>query len=287
MADPIDDQTVPTEAMAKKLSKILGCAGAHKVGAEGWGPCPSREHLDYLIRHGVVKYREWKSERRVPKKKSFLVVDGNPVEYTDDDAKSGERQVNPFKSRQAAELRARDIGCHGSHQVGQGRWFPCSSPEELNAHRANPGRVARFAEARRRQDVDSYDYAGTGIETLPGGGLVSGKASKSDSFAPTKGMVSEAVRGLDWRSEFGRGGTGVGIARARDIKNGKNLPYATVKRVKAFFDRHQSDRKAEGWLPGEDGYPSNGRVAHALWGGDAGYTWSKNIVKRVEGAKEV
>jgi hypothetical protein len=114
----------------------------------------------------------------------------------------------------------------------------------------------------------------------------SAKVTKSDSFKPTAGMVTEAKRGLEWRSEFGRGGTAVGISRARDIKNGKNLPYATVKRVKAFFDRHQSDKKAEGWRPGEKGYPSNGRIAHALWGGDAGYTWAKDIVKRVEGSKD-
>ena len=88
--------------------------------------------------------------------------------------------------------------------------------------------MARLAEARRRQEGESYDYAGVGIETLPGGGLVSGKIGRSDSFKPTNGMVEEAERGLEWRREFGRGGTSVGISRARDIKNGKNLPYATV-----------------------------------------------------------
>lgn len=100
----------------------------------------------------------------------------------------------------------------------------------------------------------------------------------AESFEPTAGMKEEAQRGLDWRSEFGRGGTEIGIARARDIVNGRNLPLETVKRMKAFFDRHQSDRDAEGWSPGEDGYPSNGRIAHALWGGDPGYTWAQNIV---------
>ena len=285
MADPIDDQTVPTEEMAKELSKILGCTGAHKIDDGKWGPCPSREHLDYLIKNGSPAYREWVAARRKSGKKMFLVVEGASVEYTADDVKAGERKLKPFKSRQAAELRAKEIGCSGAHQNGQGRWFPCQSAEELNAHRANPSRVARLAEARRRQEVESYDYAGTGIETLPGGGLVSGKIGRSDSFKPTGGMVEEAERGLEWRREFGRGGTSVGISRARDIKNGKNLPYATVKRVKAFFDRHQSDKEAEGWRPGEKGYPSNGRIAHALWGGDAGYTWAKDIVERVEKAE--
>lgn len=106
-------------------------------------------------------------------------------------------------------------------------------------------------------------------------------------YKPPEGAVEEAKRGLAWRKEFGRGGTAIGIARARDISNGKNLPAKTVKRMKAFFDRHQSDRKAEGWSPGEKGYPSNGRIAHALWGGDPGYSWAKKVVKQMESNDEL
>ena len=65
----------------------------------------------------------------------------------------------------------------------------------------------------------------------------------ADSYKPTSGMVEEANRGLEWRREFGRGGTSVGIARARDISNGKSLPLATVKRMKSFFARHEVDKK--------------------------------------------
>ena len=83
------------------------------------------------------------------------------------------------------------------------------------------------------------------------------------SYKPTEGMVEEARKGLDWRSEFGRGGTEVGIARARDIVNGKNLSEDTVKRMFSFFSRHEVDKKAEGYRPGEDGYPTNGRIARA------------------------
>jgi cation transport regulator ChaB len=102
----------------------------------------------------------------------------------------------------------------------------------------------------------------------------------SDSFKPTSGMVSEANRGLAWRDEFNRGGTAVGIARARDISGGKNLPMDTVKRMYSFFSRHEVDKQGEGFNQGEPGYPSNGRIAWALWGGDAGYSWSKSIVAR-------
>lgn len=99
------------------------------------------------------------------------------------------------------------------------------------------------------------------------------------AYEPTGGMKEEAQRGLDWRREFGRGGTEVGIARARDIVNGKNLSLDTVKRMRSFFARHEVDKQAEGFSPGEEGYPSNGRIAWALWGGDAGKSWAEDIVE--------
>jgi len=104
------------------------------------------------------------------------------------------------------------------------------------------------------------------------------EAAMSESYKPTAGMREEAQRGLDWRKEYGRGGTEVGVARARDIVNGKNLSEDTVKRMFSFFSRHEVDKQAEGFSPGEEGYPSAGRIAWALWGGDAGFSWSRDKV---------
>ncbi len=114
------------------------------------------------------------------------------------------------------------------------------------------------------------------------------RAEKYDhiNFKPPSGVRSEAQRGLDWRIEFGRGGTSIGIARARDLSNGSQISPETARRMKAFFDRHQSDKNAEGWSPGEKGFPSNGRIAHALWGGDAGYAWSRKLVRQMNAADE-
>jgi hypothetical protein len=103
-----------------------------------------------------------------------------------------------------------------------------------------------------------------------------------ESYKPTDAMVKEAERGLAWRREYGRGGTEIGLARARDISNRKGLPIDTVKRMKAYFDRHEVDKQGKGWSPGEDGYPSNGRIAWALWGGDPAWTWARNIIERHE-----
>jgi len=106
------------------------------------------------------------------------------------------------------------------------------------------------------------------------------REARQDSYSPTQAMKNEAQRGLDWRREFGRGGTEIGIARARDIVSGKDLPLETVNRMVSFFARHEVDKQAEGFRPGEDGYPSNGRIAWALWGGDAGKAWSEKIVSQ-------
>ena len=109
---------------------------------------------------------------------------------------------------------------------------------------------------------------------------------KNINTKPSEGMVSEARKGLEWRKEHGRGGTEVGVARARDIVNGKELSLDTVKRMRSFFARHEVDKQAEGFSPGEDGYPSAGRIAWALWGGDAGQSWANKIVKSMDSADE-
>lgn len=105
-------------------------------------------------------------------------------------------------------------------------------------------------------------------------------------FKPTKAMAEEAQTGLEWRKEYGRGGTDVGVARARDIKNGENLSPDTVKRMHSFFSRHESNKQAEGWNPGEDGYPSAGKIAHKLWGGNPGQTWARARVRQMDAADE-
>ena len=92
---------------------------------------------------------------------------------------------------------------------------------------------------------------------------------------PTEGMKAEAQKGIDWRAEFGRGGTRVGATRARQIVNGENLSDDTVKRMFSFFSRHEVDKQAEGFNRGEEGYPSAGAIAWLLWGGDEGQSWAR------------
>ena len=56
--------------------------------------------------------------------------------------------------------------------------------------------------------------------------------------------MREAKKGLEMRKEFGRGGTEVGVARARDISNGKNLSIRTIKKeCTLFFSRQEESIK--------------------------------------------
>jgi len=106
------------------------------------------------------------------------------------------------------------------------------------------------------------------------------------SYEPSTAMVVEAQQGLDWRTEFGRGGTAVGVARARDIVNRRALSLQTVQRMSSYFARHAVDKEAEGFQVNQPGFPSAGRIAWALWGGDAGQSWSAQILNSLNGRSE-
>lgn len=89
---------------------------------------------------------------------------------------------------------------------------------------------------------------------------------------PPQSVRSAARRGLDLRSKYSRGGTATGIARARDLANGSDLSMDTIGRMRNFFGRHSSYKTGD-WKKQDNGEPSNGWIAHLLWGGDAGEAW--------------
>ena len=118
--------------------------------------------------------------------------------------------------------------------------------------------------------------------------------NKSKSFAPTQAMRNNAQRGLALREKWNRGGldasqaksegVGSGVARARDIANG-NLTLDTVKRMHAFFSRHEKN-----YAPSKkesDGGPTAGSIAWLLWGGSAGKAWARGILRKEKLLKSV
>ena len=101
-------------------------------------------------------------------------------------------------------------------------------------------------------------------------------------LTPTAGMKEEAQRYRDWKSEGRAGGTEVARRRATQILSGNELSPQVVVEMSAWFARHEVDKQAEGFSPGEDGYPSKGRVAWAAWGGDAGKSFSDPKSARIK-----
>ena len=101
-----------------------------------------------------------------------------------------------------------------------------------------------------------------------------------DTYTPPQGVQDAAARALEWIAEglAGDGFTDVGRARASQLAAGEPVSRETVGRMANYFGRHASDRDAEGFDRGEDGYPTPGRVAWDAWGGDAGRDWSTSIV---------
>jgi len=136
--------------------------------------------------------------------------------------------------------------------------------------------LARMQDANKSK-MDEAEF-GEDIQDLFGPEM----DDEAQGFVPTPGMASAAKRALEWRAEFKRGGTGVGVARARDIMNKKELSPSTVMRMKSFFARHEVDKKASGFNQGEEGFPSAGRIAWDLWGGDGGKTWANAKAGQIE-----
>lgn len=131
-------------------------------------------------------------------------------------------------------------------------------------------------------------YRSLGIDTLNPSDIpeIDSKQYEGIDFLPPKGVRDEAAKGLEWRREFNRGGTAVGVARARDLSNGRAISPDTARRMNSYFSRHEVDKQGEGWSPGQEGFPSAGRIAWALWGGDAGQRWSAKLVEQMNAEDE-
>lgn len=102
------------------------------------------------------------------------------------------------------------------------------------------------------------------------------------SFKPPQGAQTAAARALKKRAEkppSQRGMTPVGLARARDLANGRELSPETVRRMLAYFTRHEVDKKGSTW----DEY-GKGRQAWDGWGGDAGFAFARKVVKQMNAA---
>ena len=232
-----------------------------------------------------------------------------------------EVEKDVFTTEAEATERAEEIGCAGihSHDTSNGTvYMPCASHADYTRLTGDELQTPKQADPRFGEGRDVFDTQPeaaarareldcTGTHTLksPDGtyympcsshaiylrvtGRDKGEELDDDAKAesdvdttPTDSMAQEAERGLAWRKEHNRGGTEVGVARAVQLVSKERLSPRTVRRMHSFFSRHEVDKRAQGFRRGEDGYPSAGRIAWALWGGDAGQTWARRTVARLD-----
>jgi hypothetical protein len=102
-------------------------------------------------------------------------------------------------------------------------------------------------------------------------------------------VAAVAKRGLENRRKYGRGGTLVGARRASQLAGRDVVSIETIKRMVAYFERHEVDLEAPAARPGHPQYPSAGRIAWDLWGGAPGRAWARRqlaVWERVQAARE-
>ena len=106
-------------------------------------------------------------------------------------------------------------------------------------------------------------------------------------YTPPQAVQAEARRALKWIEEghAGSGFTDTGRKRASDLARGAAVSRETIGRIANYLGRHEVDKKGKGWSPGEEGYPSPGRVAWAAWGGDPAKSWTAGIMSSEEVSK--
>ena len=97
------------------------------------------------------------------------------------------------------------------------------------------------------------------------------------TYKPTEAMAAAARRGLKMREEASpsnKGGTAVGLARARQFANREPVSLDIVKRTYSFLSRAKTYYRP--------GTKTPGTQAYLLWGGPAGLTWARNILEQEE-----
>ena len=205
---------------------------------------------DAMVRPEYVCAR-WESEDE----------DESSIDDEKQDPRFGEGR-DVFDNVGAARRRADKLGCDGTHTVKgpDGNFYmPCSSHAIYLRVTGQPKSEDLGDDAKAESDVDT---------------------------TPTDAMAEAAQLGLKFRKEYNRGGTAVGVARAVQLTNKERLSPRTVRRMHSYFSRHEVDKRAEGFRQGENGYPSAGKIAWLLWGGDAGQTWARRKVKQLDAERD-
>lgn len=102
------------------------------------------------------------------------------------------------------------------------------------------------------------------------------------SYKPPAAVASAARRALDIRAKqppSRRAGTAVGVRRAAQLAARQQVSLDTVKRMVSFFARHGA---SPGSAKARQDRTSKAAQAWGLWGGSAGRSWARRILRQQE-----
>ena len=103
---------------------------------------------------------------------------------------------------------------------------------------------------------------------------------------PPEDVAAEARRGLELREKFRRGGTSVGVQRARQLAERRPVSARDIVAMSAYFARHEVDKESKSHVWGDESNPSAGYIAWLLWGGEPGRRWADALKSRLNRAAE-
>tara|TARA_R110002020_G_scaffold35192_2_gene106287 strand:+ start:456 stop:3371 length:2916 start_codon:yes stop_codon:yes gene_type:complete len=160
--------------------------------------------------------------------------------------------------------------------------------ELRRAYRAGQGSVREEIDRMASEPEFARAVEGGDYETTRDGIVVESPEEvavlQEVSMKVPSGVRNEMKRGLKWHEQglSGDGLTAATVSWARRIVSGEPITKDKAIKMRAWLKRHEVDKQGEGFRPGEKGFPSPGRVAWALWGGDPAVPFSNRLVSQLE-----
>jgi len=102
------------------------------------------------------------------------------------------------------------------------------------------------------------------------------------SYKPPAAVARAARRALDIRDGLPpsrKAGTAVGVRRAAQLAARQQVSLDTIKRMVSFFARHGA---SPGSAKARRNRTSKAAQAWGLWGGNAGRSWARRILRQQE-----
>jgi hypothetical protein len=98
---------------------------------------------------------------------------------------------------------------------------------------------------------------------------------------PPADVAAAAKKGLELREKFRRGGTSVGVHRAKQVAERRDVSLRDITAISAYFARHNVDKASKSHKWGDETDPSAGYIAWLLGGGEPGRRWADSLTARL------